>query len=285
MSGNFFLLSIVTLSLCCVALGGNIPCPKENCNPNRLYDTTLVYVSDTMFPADPNGLFNGLFNSLNPEKNTTEFYSAAINFFKEMYGLDFSKPVPNWTFLQLSTASTMDYHIIGVSTPGYPHAFPVTDLEIEDDFFMPYSTADTMVYGSYAPEGEAVMAGTVLLFGKYTYHRTGETTPFFPVVDYFAPMPMPLMFMPGGYSMTIDCVLISPLWGRGSVKGVSTVMQMMGDDMSMMGSGVGGMPGEGDMGGMMNTTMISLQTRAVATFPESLVDRMTRPKQTQCKNL
>jgi len=276
---NFFLFSIVTLALCSVALCGPIPCPAENCNPKRIYDTTLVYVSDTMFVKDPNGLFGGLFNELPAEKNTSDFFAAAMTFFKEFYGLDFTQPQPAWQFLQLKTAPTMDYHIIAASTPGYPHSMPVTDLEIADDFYMPYSTVETRVFGTYAPQGEVVPAGTVLLYGKYTYHRTGETTPFWPVVTYFAPMPMPLMFMSMGFSMSIDCVLISPLWGRGSVKGVTTVMEMDAE-MMMMGHGMN------DMGDLpMNTTMVSLQTRAVATWPESILDRMTRPKLTQCKNL
>lgn len=279
MSAKFFLLSIVTLALCSAALGVAIPCAKENCNPKRIYDTTLVYVSDTMFVKDPNGLFGGLFNPMPAEKNTSEFYSAAITFFREFYGLDFTRPQPDWQFLQIETANTMDYHIIGVSTPGYPHSLPVTDLEIGDVFYMPYSTVQTRVSGTYMPEGEVVPAGTVLLYGKYSYHRTGETTPFWPEVTYFAPMPMPLMFMSMGYSMTIDCVLISPIWGRGSVKGITTVMEMSAEMMMEHGMSMGmdDMP--------MNATMISLQTRAVATFPESLVDRMTRPKLTQCKNL
>jgi len=260
---------IALLALCGLCFGDDNN--KGPCNPNLLYDATLVYV------ADVEDSFSNL-GGLMDEKVFKELSPFCVDFFHTRFGLsteDFwtgGTPLP--CGMSGFNASGTPYRLYGAATPQFKDNFPLTNGRVEDDSFVIIFEQDTRLGGTFRKDmmmmnmSNVVPAGSFITCGQYQGFENDTMTmqkEIFPPIRYRGMMPMPIMYAGPEKSfynadVTIMCDLSSPLWGEGLAVGMSSIRTLPGGRLSLL-------------------------IRNMLTFPASIYQRTWAPKYRRCEPL
>jgi len=244
---------------------------KGPCNPNLLYDATLVYVADVQDDlANLGGLMDPMvFKVLSP---------FCSNFFHERFGLSTADywtggaPLP--CGMTGFNASGFVYRLYGAATPQFKNNFPLTNGEVADDSFVIIFDQETRLGGTFRKDmmmmnmSNVVPAGNFITCGQYRGYQNDTRSmrkEIFPPIRYKGMMPMGIMYAGPEMSfynadVTVMCDLESPLWGTGLAVGMSSQRTLPGGRISVL-------------------------IRNVLTFPASIYDRTWAPKYRRCEPL
>jgi len=261
---------IAFLALCGLCFGDDDN-TKGPCNPNLLYDATLVYVGDVQ---DDFANLGGLMDPKVHKKITP----SCSDFFHERFGLsteDFwngGAPLPcGMTGLNVSSGV---YRLYGAATPQFKNNFPLTNGHIYDDSFLVIFDQDVRLGGTFRKDmmmmnmSNMVPAGSFVTCGQYRGYQNDTMKmekEIFPPIKYTGMMPMAIMYAGPEKSfynsdVTVMCDLESPLWGTGIAVGMASQRTLPGGRLSSL-------------------------IRNVLTFPASIYDRTWAPKYRRCEPL
>jgi len=240
------------------------------CNPNLLYDATLVYTSDVSLP----------YKDLDVPMEA-EFFNEAmprcVRKFRNFFGVETENiwkggaGPTGWSGFNLTTVI---YRLYGLATPEYKHHFPITNGRVFDDTFVLQTMMQLELGGQYGKMmkemgmSAVVPNGTVFYCGQYRLFEndTNGMYQLAPPIRYFGEMPMMPMFttpdMNFFNSMTmINCALESDWWGPGLSMGLSVISYNA------------------------TTTILTSQVRNTLVFPASIMDRQYPPRYRSCEPL
>jgi len=241
------------------------------CNPNLLYDATLLFIADVRLSM------KDAFVPMTPEV-FKEAMPYCVKTYKTMFGLeteDFWKgtgPAPFGFTGSNSTAKI--YRLYGLATPEYPNHFPITNGLVYDDVFLLQVTVSRALGGEWGMMmGEMGMTnvvdmGTILSCGQYRLFENDTTgmSQIAPNIMYFTPMPMMPMYsttdMMDLYNSVVSIYLQLEQcwWGAGQSVG-NSIMTLAADGT------------------------FTAENTNVLTFPPSILNRQSPPKYTECEPL
>jgi len=241
--------------------------PQVGCNPNLLFDASLLFVGDARLP------FSSFAEPLSQEAldYTLDFCS---DFYRTEYGLHTRKwwtgkanPPPGIT---VQGYSSFAYRLYGMATPEYQNHFPMTNGKVTDDALLIVFTQKTTLGGAWAMMQmemglpATVDAGEWLVCGGYRGYQndTRGVQKLWPNIRYHS-MPMMSMWMGavGDFSNAdtpVMCDLEHEWWGKGVAIGQASVRSTGG--------------------------VVSANIRNMVTFPMATFDRMGPPRYRRCEN-
>eukprot|EP01121_Diplochlamys_sp_Union-15-3_P020099 TRINITY_DN7733_c0_g1_i1.p1 TRINITY_DN7733_c0_g1~~TRINITY_DN7733_c0_g1_i1.p1 ORF type:complete len:255 (-),score=37.94 TRINITY_DN7733_c0_g1_i1:22-786(-) len=222
---------------------------SKNCDPNLLFDVTLVFIQDDVHPAD-------VFSFAGPEYNTTETFQEALNFFNIYYGVDFTQRQDSWVFVPGVTTEPGKYRLYAAQVPGWNAAFPLTGYDIVEATYLAFTVAPTVLRGVFAPEGLTIPANKAILAGRYyiVERETGVRLWDHLVYRSHKVLDWPFDVFP------LDFEITSPIWGSGRALGLHRTEMLPNGDARF-------------------------STRNVITFPSGLELRTEEPKSRFCDRL
>jgi len=242
---------------------------QVGCNPNLLFDATLVFVGDSILPYAETGV---------PIQPAALDYllDYCSNFYRTEYGLH----TRNWWTgkgqppkgIMAQASSSFTYRLYGMATPEYRNNFPMTNGKIIDDAMLVIFTQNTTLGGNWAKMQQEmgmapmVMAGEWIVCGGYRGFQNDSrgVKSLWPNIRYNS-MPMMSMWMGdvGNFAdadSSVNCNLESDWWGKGVAVGLASVRILPGN-------------------------MVWSNIRNVLTFPVNTFDRMgVPPRYTRCEN-
>jgi len=244
---------------------------NDLCNPNLLYDATVVYSADVSMP------FVDLQLTMEDQIFEATMPRCARKY-KNFFGVDTEKfwkgvgPLPNgWTGFNITT---IVYRLYGLATPEYIHHFPITNGRVFDDTYFLETTMQLELGGEYGQMMQemgmsaVVPNGTVFYCGQYRLFEndTNGMYQLAPPIKYFGEMPMMPMFTTADMSYfnsitMINCVLESDWWGPGLSTGLTAITFNA------------------------TTSVLGVQARNTLVFPASIQDRQYPPRYRSCEPL
>lgn len=240
-----------------------------------LYDALIVLSMDSIIMP------NTGFAMIDPVMDTNLLFMETFNFVMEYYGINISKPSPDYTVMKMSVNDSVTrYSVLAMAVKGKDgqplYKIPITNVFVRDDFYDVTILRPMIVHGIYGGvAGKRLVPNSSILYGKYRFFSkcptSGQLVQIFDPITFLGICPMtPTDFEGMGNpdlstaTYAFVCQLEHPVWGTGMARGQTSMMMMMDDP---------------------NSSMRMFNSINVMQFPGSIMERMASPMLTETRDV